>query len=416
MEPAVVQNTALITNDPAVFGLLAVTLGLIFWTSSRTSGGWARFYTYVPALLLCYFVPALYNSFGIIDGNASGLYPVARDYLLPTALVLLTLSIDFKGIVRLGPKAMIMFLVGTVGVMLGAVVAFVSFEAISPQTVAGDTWRGMTTMAGSWIGGSANQAAMKEVFNVNDNLFGQFIAVDVIVANIWMAILLFLAGRAEAFDRWTGADTSAIDDMKRRIEAYHAEHSRLLSLPELMIMLAVGFGATGLAHGLGKPLADWIATAAPQLARYSLTSGFFWVVVFVTTIGLLLSFTRARQLEGAGASKIGSGALYILVATIGMHMDLGALLDRPRLFALGFAWIAVHALLMLAVAKMIRAPLFFVAVGSQANIGGAASAPVVASAFHPSLAPVGVLLAVLGYALGTYGAYLTGLMLQALAG
>jgi uncharacterized membrane protein len=416
MEPAVVQNTALITNDPAVFGLLAVTLGLIFWTSSRTSGGWARFYTYVPALLLCYFVPALYNSFGIIDGNASGLYPVARDYLLPTALVLLTLSIDFKGIVRLGPKAMIMFLVGTLGVMLGAVVAFVSFEAISPQTVAGDTWRGMTTMAGSWIGGSANQAAMKEVFNVNDNLFGQFIAVDVIVANIWMAILLFLAGRAEAFDRWTGADTRAIDDMKRRIEAYHAEHSRLLSLPELMIMLAVGFGATGLAHGLGKPLADWIATAAPQLARYSLTSGFFWVVVFVTTIGLLLSFTRARQLEGAGASKIGSGALYILVATIGMHMDLGALLDRPRLFALGFAWIAVHALLMLAVAKMIRAPLFFVAVGSQANIGGAASAPVVASAFHPSLAPVGVLLAVLGYALGTYGAYLTGLMLQALAG
>lgn len=416
MEADAIQNTALITNDAAVLGLLAVTLGVIFWTSSRTSGGWSRFYTYVPALLLCYFVPALYNSFGIIDGNASGLYPVARDYLLPTALVLLTLSIDFKGIARLGPKAMIMFLVGTVGVMLGAVFAFVLFEAISPQTVAGDTWRGMTTVAGSWIGGGANQAAMKEVFSVNDNLFGQFIAVDVIVANIWMAIILFLAGRAEAFDRWTGADTSAIDDMKKRIEAYHAEHARILTLPELMIILAVGLGATGLAHGLGKPLADWIGTAAPQLARYSLTSGFFWVVVFATTIGLLLSFTRARHLEGAGASKIGSGALYILVATIGMHMDLGALLDRPRLFALGFTWIAVHALLMLTIAKLIRAPLFFMAVGSQANIGGAASAPVVASAFHPSLAPVGVLMAVLGYALGTYAAYMTGLMLQAMAG
>ncbi len=415
MESGPAINTALITNDAAVLGLLAVTLGLVFWSASRTSGGWARFYTFVPALLLCYFVPALYNSLGIIDGNASGLYPVARDYLLPTALVLLTLSIDFKGIARLGPKAMIMFLVGTVGVMLGAVVAFVSFDAISPQTVAGDTWRGMTTVAGSWIGGGANQAAMKEVFDVDDNLFGQFIAVDVIVANIWMAIILFLAGRAEAFDRWTGADTSAIDDMKRRIEAYHAEHSRILTLPELMIILAVGLGATGLAHGLGKPLADWIATAAPQLARYSLTSGFFWVVVFATTIGLLLSFTRARHLEGAGASKLGSAALYILVATIGMHMDLGALLERPRLFALGFVWIAVHALLMLGIAKLIRAPLFFMAVGSQANIGGAASAPVVASAFHPSLAPVGVLMAVLGYALGTYAAYITGLMLQALA-
>jgi uncharacterized membrane protein len=416
MEPDVIENTALITNDAVVLGLLAVTLGLIFWTSSRTSGGWSRFYTYVPALLLCYFIPALYNSFGIIDGEVSGLYPVARDYMLPTALVLLTLSIDFKGIARLGPKAMIMFLVGTVGVMLGAVIAFVSFEAMSPQTVAGDTWRGMTTVAGSWIGGGANQAAMKEVFNVDDNLFGQFIAVDVIVANIWMAILLFLAGRAEAFDRWTGADTTAIDDMKQRIEAYHAEHGRILTLPELMIILAVGLGATGLAHGLGKPLAEWIGIAAPQLARYSLTSGFFWVVVFATTIGLLLSFTRARHLEGAGASKIGSAALYILVATIGMHMDLAALLDRPRLFALGFVWISVHAVLMLTIAKLIRAPLFFMAVGSQANIGGAASAPVVASAFHPSLAPVGVLMAVLGYALGTYCAYLTGLMLQALAG
>lgn len=416
MEPDLIQDTALITNDAVVLGLLAVTLGLIFWSSSRTSGGWARFYTYVPALLLCYFIPALYNSFGIIDGNASGLYPVARDYLLPTALVLLTLSIDFKGIARLGPKALVMFLVGTVGVMIGAVVAFSLFEVVSPQTVAGDTWRGMTTVAGSWIGGGANQAAMKEVFAVDDNLFGQFIAVDVLVANVWMAILLFLAGRAEAFDRWTGADTSAIDDMKRRIEAYQAEHARVLTLPELMMILAVGLGATGLAHALGGPLANWIGDTAPALARYSLTSGFFWIVVFATTLGLLMSFTRLRHLEGAGASKVGSGALYILVATIGMHMDLGALLDRPRLFALGFVWIAVHAALMLVIAKLIKAPLFFMAVGSQANIGGAASAPVVASAFHPSLAPVGVLMAVLGYALGTYCAYITGLLLQAMAG
>jgi uncharacterized membrane protein len=130
----------------------------------------------------------------------------------------------------------------------------------------------------------------------------------------------------------------------------------------------------------------------------------------------LLSFTKARSLEGAGASKVGSVMLYVLVATIGMHMDLRALLDRPWLFALGGIWISVHAALMLIVAKLIRAPLFFMAVGSQANIGGAASAPVIASAFHPALAPVGVLVAVLGYALGTYCAYLTGLMLQAMAG
>ena len=410
-------STALITNDAAVLGLLAVTLGVVFWTASRPEGVWHKFYSYVPALLMCYLLPAIYNSIGLIDGETSGLYPMARDYLLPSALVLLTIAIDIGAILRLGPKAIIMFLTGTFGVMLGAIVAFLAMGVIHPETVAGDTWRGMTTLAGSWIGGGANQAAMKEVFAVDATLFGQFVAVDVLVANVWMAVLLFLAARAASFDRWTRADTSAIEDLKQRMESYQSEHSRIPTLTDLMVILAIGLGATGLSHLFADPLVAWIGTlpAEWRLQEYSLTSGFFWIVVFATTFGLLLSFTRARQLEGAGASKVGSAMLYVLVATIGMHMDLGALLERPWLFLLGLIWISVHAALMLGVAKLIRAPLFFMAVGSQANIGGAASAPVVASAFHPALAPVGVLLAVLGYALGTYCAYITGLLLRALA-
>lgn len=414
MPPA---STALITNDAVVLGLLAITLGVVFWTAARPSGFWHRFYSYVPAVLMCYLVPAIYNSIGLIDGNASGLYPMARDYLLPSSLVLLCIAIDLGAVLRLGPKAVIMFLTGTAGVMLGALVAFVAMGVIHPEAVAGETWRGMTTVAGSWIGGSANQAAMKEVFNVDATLFGQFIAVDVLVANVWMAILLFLAARANAFDRWTRADTTAIDDLKRRIEDYQAQHSRIPTLTDLMVILAVGLGVTGMSHFLAEPLVGWIASLPEswRLQDYSLTSGFFWLVVLATTFGVILSFTPARRLEGVGASRIGSAMLYVLVATIGMHMDLGALLDRPWLFLLGLIWITVHAALMLLVAKLIRAPLFFMAVGSQANIGGAASAPVVASAFHPALAPVGVLLAVLGYALGTYFAYMTGLMLQAVA-
>ena len=184
-----------------------------------------------------------------------------------------------------------------------------------------------------------------------------------------------------------------------------------------MVIVAIGLGVTGLSHFLAAPTVAWIASlpAEWRLQDYSLTSNFFWIVVYATTFGMLLSFTRARSMEGAGASTIGSAMLYILVATIGMHMDLSALLERPWLFLLGLIWITVHGGLMLLVAKLIRAPLFFMAVGSQANIGGAASAPVVASAFHPALAPVGVLLAVLGYALGTYGAYITGLLLRGMA-
>ncbi len=409
--------TALITNDAVVLGMLAVTLGAVFWSSSRTTGFWKTFYTYVPALLLCYLIPALFNTLGLIDSKASGLYPMARDYLLPSALVLLCIAVDFGAIVRLGPKALIMFLTGTAGVMLGGVFAYTVMGYIHPETVAGDTWRGMTTVAGAWIGGGANQAAMKEVFEVDATLFGQFVAVDVLVANVWMAVLLFLASRSEAFDRWTGADLTAINELKTSIEKFRAENSRIPTLSDVMVIVAIGLGVTGLSHFLAAPTVAWIASlpAEWRLQDYSLTSNFFWIVVYATTFGLMLSFTRARSMEGAGASTIGSAMLYVLVATIGMQMDLSALLQKPWLFLLGLIWITFHGALMLLMAKLIRAPLFFMAVGSQANVGGAASAPVVASAFHPALAPVGVLLAVLGYALGTYGAYITGLMLRGLA-
>lgn len=411
-------STALITDDAVVLGLLAVTLGAVFWTASRPSGFWKKFYNIVPALLVCYLVPALYNSFGLIDGAASGLYPMARDYLLPSALVLFCVAMDIGAILRLGPKAVIMFLTGTVGVVIGAWVSFWAMGLIHPETVAGETWRGMTTVAGSWIGGGANQAAMKEVFEVEPTLFGQFIAIDVIVANLWLAVLLFLAPRADAFDRWVNADTSAIESLKQQIASYQAEHARIPSMADFMLIFAIALGITGLSHFLAAPLVEWVRSLPLEwrLQDYSLDSRFFWIVVFATTFGVLLSFTRARQLEGAGASTIGSVFLYVLIATIGMQMDLKSLADRPTLLALGVIWIAVHAVLLIGVAKLIRAPLFFLAVGSQANIGGAASAPVVASAFHPSLAPVGVLLAVVGYALGTYFAYLTGIGLQFMAG
>ncbi len=408
---------AWISNDAVVLGLLAAILGFVFWGAAREQGFWKKFYSVVPAILPCYLLPAIANSIGLIDGANSGLYPMARDYLLPASLVLFCLAMDIGAIVRLGPKALVMFVTGTVGVMLGAWVAFAAMGVIDPATVAGETWRGMTTIAGSWIGGGANQAAMKEVFEVDSTMFGQFAAVDVIVAYVWMAALLFMASKADAMDRWLKADNRAIEDLKNRMASYHAQHARIPSATDLMLIFAIGIGVTGLAHFLAEPLVAWIKSlpATWRLQDYSLDSRFFWIVIFATTFGVLLSLTRARTLEGAGASKIGTIFLYVLIATIGMQMDLAQLAEKPLLLLLGLIWISVHAGLMLLVAKLIRAPLFFMAVGSQANIGGAASAPVVATAFHPALAPVGVLLSVMGYALGTYAAYLTGVVLRMLA-
>ncbi|MBK7116087.1 MAG: DUF819 family protein [Proteobacteria bacterium] len=406
----------MLTDDATILGLLAATLGFVFYTSGSDSPAWQRFYRYVPALLLCYFLPALYNTLGLIDGANSKLYFIASRYLLPATLVLLTLAINLPAIVRLGPKALTLFLAGTASVILGAPLALWVVGLVSPETVGGEVWRGLTAVAGAWIGGGANQAAMKDVFEIPADIFGAMVAVDVIVANVWMAILLYLAARSREIDARRGVDTSVVDVLRDEVAQFEKEHSRNPSLRDLMLICALGFGLMGLSHLIGGPLARWIGAVAPQLSIYSLTSDFFWVVVLATTFGLIASFTPARSLEGAGASKVGSVLLYVLVATIGMQMDLGAIVERPGLFAVGAVWMSFHALVMFTVLHLLRAPLFFLGVGSMANIGGAASAPVVAGAFHPALAPVGVLLAVLGYALGTYGGWLAGQLMRWVAG
>ncbi len=408
---------ALISNDIIVFGLTAATLGVIFWTSGSSNPLLKKFYSFVPALLLCYFIPGVYNTFGLIDGETTKLYnPIARDVFLPAALVLLTLSIDLKGILGLGWKMLAMYVAAVLSIMLGAVVAFQLMAWLHPQTVAGSTWGGMAALAGSWIGGGANMLAMKEIFEVDATTFGQFAVVDVGVGYVWMAVLIFFASRAPAMDKRSGADTTALDDLRDRVANYQAQHARIPALGDLMVMAGIAFGAVALSHGLAGPLASWFAANVSWSSSVSMDKPFVWVVLLATFIGLGLSFTRARELEGVGASKWGSMFLYFLIACIGMQMDLLALLEKPWLFALGVLWIGVHIVLLWLAGKLLKVPFFYFAIASQSNIGGPASAPVLASAFHPALAPVGVLLGTLGYAVGTGAAYVVGITLRAMAG
>lgn len=408
-----------ITNDAVVLGILFIILAFVFITSHSSRPFWKKFYKYIPSLLLCYFIPSILNSLGLISGEESGLYFMASRYLLPTSLVFLTLSIDFKAILGLGKKAVIMFFAGTVGVIIGGPLAILITSIFAPEIVGGAgpdaVWRGLATVAGSWIGGGANQTAMKEVFQTSDKLFSSMIAVDVIVANIWMAFLLYGAGISKRMDRWFKADSSAIDEVRDKIENYQLSIAKIPNLTNVVTLLAVGFGITGFSHFCADILAPFIKKHAPSLEKFSLTSDFFWLIVIATTAGLILSFTPVRKLEGFGASRIGSLFIYVLVVTIGMKMDIMAVFESPELFLVGLIWIIIHVVILISVGKIIKAPFFFIAVGSQANIGGAASAPIVASAFHPSLATVGVLLAVLGYALGTYGAWICAMIMQVVA-
>jgi len=486
-----------ITNDAIVLGLLMATLAVIFYSSHHPKT--KKFYKYVPTLLMCYFVPAIYNSAGIVDGEASALYPVASSYLLPASLVLLCLSIDLKGIIGLGPKALIMFFTATIGIVVGGPVALLIVGAIQPSIMAPEVtlsgelsqnrlsnitlqsgnsiasddvllmpdgekfkvdtiyqysvdasthtsvvdlspvnpafastyadgtvltnmnsefWRGLSTVCGSWIGGGANQTALKEISDTPETQFSAMLIVDIFVANIWMAFLLVGAGMSVVMDRKLKADSSSIDALKKKIEDYHEGIARIPSFTDISVIVGIAFGGVAIAHLVADFASTYfhdtfsaILKANPDsLVIYlsSIEKSFFWIVIVATIVGILFSFTKARNYEGAGASKIGSMLLYVLVATIGMKINIVRLIeDWDKYWAvilIGIIWMLVHITILLVVAKLVKAPFFFVAVGSQANVGGAASAPIVASAFSPALAPVGVLLAILGYAVGTVGA------------
>ncbi|HIP37264.1 MAG TPA: DUF819 family protein [Crocinitomix sp.] len=411
-------NAPLITDDKIVFGLLMGVLALIFYTASK-KGGWEKFYKIIPALFLCYFVPSLLSTFGIISAEYSNLYYIAKNFFLPAALILMTLSIDIPGIIKLGPKALIMFFTGTVGIIIGGPIAIWIMSIFSPETVGGEgfeaAWRGFATLAGSWIGGGANQTAMLEVYKYKQDLYGGMITVDIVVANILMAILLIGIGKNAKIDKWLKADTTAIDNLVVRMEDFQKSVSKIPTTTDYMKIIGVAFIGVSISHFLGQQLSDYFSSIVDNPDEAVLASKFFWLVLISTFFGFGISFTKAKELEGVGASKFGSIFIYILVASIGMKMDIYRVFDKPLLIFVGIIWLAIHLGLLIVVAKLVRAPYFFLAVGSQANVGGAASAPVVAGAFNPALTTVGVLLAVLGYFVGTIGAIMCAELMRLVA-
>ncbi|MFC3198665.1 DUF819 domain-containing protein [Parapedobacter deserti] len=402
----------LITNDATVFGLIMVVLAIIFYTSNSKLSGFRKFYAVLPPLLLCYFVPGLFNSFGVIDGTDSDLYQMSSNYLLPACLVLFTINMNFREVWKLRKKAGLLFITGLLGIVLGGPFSVWLFSLFAPDVVAGETWRGLATLAGSWIGGGANQAALYRIFEPPPEIFSATVAVDVFVAYGWMAVILYGAGKQAQLDRYFSAEGDEVSRLTQRMETQRGQETKAAEAKDYFVMLGVAFGVTGVAHFLSGIIAGYFRENAPHLDKFSLTSDFFWVVLLATTLGVALSFTKVRQLEQAGASRVATVFLYVLIATIGMQMDIFAIMDNPGLFLVGLTWLLFHATLLFAVAKLIKAQFFFLAMGSMSNIGGVASASVTAGAFHPALVPVGVFMAVFSYAIGTYAGYLCGILMQ----
>ena len=385
MEP---QATALLNDPMAVFAFLAGIVALVFWLSGlqRLRG----FFAVVPPVIFVYFVPMLTTTAGITP-SASPLYNWTSSYLLLFALLLLMVSVDVRSILKLGGMALFMVAAGTAGIVIGGPVSLLIFQNWLPA----DAWTGFAALSGSWIGGTANMVAIGESVGTSPDAMGPVIVVDTVVGYGWMGVLIALVGMQHRYDKRTRARTAAVEETNRRLEALGSER-RALSLRDAILMIGLGMACA--------VFAKWVGGELPDAGDPTIISSTTWAVLIVVTGGLILSFTPARRLETVGASDLGYTALYLLLAGIGAKADLRAVLDTPVYLAAGAVWILIHIGVLLLAARIVRAPLFFVATGSMANVGGAVSAPVVAGVYHRAMAPVGLLMAVAGYILGIYGA------------
>ena len=405
--------------EPApLFAFLATVVAVIF--------GLARlkplrgFFKYFPPLIWTYFVPMFCSSLGLIPSESPVYSPFMSRIVLPMVLVLLLVPADTRSIVKLGPKAVGMMLIGTLGIVVGAGVSFALVQGRLPE----GAWKGVATLAGSWIGGSPNMTAVKESVGTDNALLGPLIVVDTICAYTWLAILVGLRNVEEKVNGFVRADNSVVQGLAQRLSKRQAERARPITLFDFGAMMGVALAVSQLCLWVGGHIDVWVRAREVVGSLWAtirvsqVLSGFGWGILVLTAMGVILSLTRLRNIDDAGATPIGYIGLYFLLTSYGAQADLRQIeAEHAWLFLMGVVWIATHVVILFIGLRLLRAPLFLGATASMANIGGTASAPVVAAAFHPSLASVGLVMAILGSVIGTPVALLIiGKMCAAIAG
>ena len=385
-------------QDPnAIFIYIITLIGIIHYL--RSLRALKKVFKYAPPIIWIYFLPMLSSGIGIIPTDSS-LYSWTSKYLLPPALILLLLSSNVKILSTLGSKAIGTMLFGTLGIVLGGPISLLIFGSFLPE----DAWMGLAALSGSWIGGSANMVAIGKSIGTSDNLFGNMIVIDTVVGYGWMGIVILISGHQKRIDKWNNADTRIIDELNIKMNT--EDLKRPTSFNDLLTIVVVSlfFGLFSLE--LGKLI--------PDLGK--VITSFGWTIILVSLFGISLSFTRLSELNNVGASHVGNLFLYILLGTIGAKANITQIADLPYYIAVGVIWIFIHAIILFFGGRLLKAPMFLIATSSQANIGGVVSAPIIATVYKKSLAPVGLLMGVIGNIIGIYAGLFTAWLLSLVGG
>ena len=386
----------MITDGFSYLALLMMIAALIVYAEKKTTN---RLFEYLPAIVILYFTVMLLSTFGLWQKSASvtATYKALKGNLLPAMIFLMLLTADMRHILKLGKKMLLTFLLASTSIALG----FIGMFALFHHSFAPGAWKPFAALSGSWMGGTGNMVAIQGALNLPDSDMGYALLIDSVDYAIWVMLLLALVPFAQKFNVWTGADTSVIDEVGAKLAQNETARSPM-HFASLFLLLALSLAISALSQYAGGllPSSDYLSHTT-------------WTVIIATLAGILFAMTPIAKL--GGSSELGTMMLYLIVALIASRANFGELVEAPLYIAAGFVILLIHALIMLFFAKRFKLDLFSIGVASLANIGGVASAPILASAYSRALIPIGVLMAMLGYILGTFGGLLVGKVLEAIA-
>ena len=367
--------------------LIAIAAVLVYLDKARG----LPVFRYVPGFVFLYLIAALLNTVGVfgesdsIDAVGGGV----KDALLPAMIMLLLFQCDVRKIIKLGPKLLLTYAATAVSIMLGFVITF----AVLKGVLDAEAWKGLAALAASWTGGSANMAAVQGILNPPENIFGHVLIVDTIVYSVWLLVMFSSVGISDKFNAWTKADTSALSSRAASTgegSEQNTASEEKMDLVALFRVLAIGLFGSALATVIGGKL--------PEIGV--VVNSTTWTILIVSIVGLVIGSTRYGKM--AGASDVAYIMLYIIIGVIAAGSDFTSLVEAPIYLLAGLMVVTIHFVLMIIYAKLTKTELFSLAVASTANIGGVASAPVVAGAFNRELVPVGILFALIGAFAGTF--------------
>ncbi len=359
-----------------------------------------KLFEYLPSIVIIYFVVMLFSTFELWQKSESvtATYKAVKSILLPAMIFLMLLSADMREIYKLGKKMLLTFFLASVSIAIGFIGTFALFHAYFEP----GSWKAFAALSGSWMGGTANMVAIQGALNLPDAAMGYTLLIDSIDYAIWVMILLALVPFAKKFNLWSKADTSIIDEVGERL-ALKEEHKKPISFASLFLLLSAAI--------LVSALAQYGASFLPTTSFLTTTT---WIVIIATLAGTLFAMTPLAKMSGG--SQLANIMLYLIVALIASRANFTELTEAPLYIVAGFVIIAIHVSIMILFAKLFKLDLFSLGVASLANIGGVASAPILASAYSKALIPIGVLMAMMGYIVGTFGGLMVGKVLEMISG